>query len=190
MARRPTVRIHPPLLKSAADLMISGASPRFLAVSGVEPITRRSLVRIVSHRQVPVTTSNHCASKPSASFELTARSHAQASHHRNQWLEAVALALQPLATRFTVSNRVVSGLRDVCGQRLQLASPISVRCVRTPALPAQRTAGLGARRCKCQWITQRIPESTVSPPGEPRAGGVMPFPVLNGSQHNYRRAAA
>jgi putative transposase len=41
-----------------------------------------------------------------------------------------------------------------------------------------------------QGITQQIPEHVASPPGEPKAGAVIAFPVLNGLHHNYRRAAA
>ena len=39
-------------------------------------------------------------------------------------------------------------------------------------------------------ITQRMPAPRVSPPGEPKAGRLMAFPVLNGLHHDYRRAAA
>jgi putative transposase len=41
-----------------------------------------------------------------------------------------------------------------------------------------------------QGITQRIPAPRASPPGEPNAGKVIVFPVLNGLHHHYRRAAA
>ena len=40
-----------------------------------------------------------------------------------------------------------------------------------------------------QGIAQRIPAPMVSPPGEPKAGRLMAFPVLNGLHHDYRLAA-
>jgi putative transposase len=41
-----------------------------------------------------------------------------------------------------------------------------------------------------QGIAQGIPAPRVPPPGAPKAGMVMAFPVLNGLHHDYRRAAA
>jgi hypothetical protein len=95
-------------------------------------------------------------------------------------LEAVALASQLLAMRFaTVSNRVVSGLRDMCGQQLPLASRTSNRRDRTPVLTLPTPQGAGARRCKCQGIAQQTTALIVLPPRGPEAGRVMMLPVLN-----------
>ena len=41
-----------------------------------------------------------------------------------------------------------------------------------------------------QGIAQQLPAPRVSPPGEPKAGKVIAFLVLNGLHHDYRRAAA
>ena len=41
-----------------------------------------------------------------------------------------------------------------------------------------------------QGIAQQVPAPRVSPPGEPKAGKVLAFPVLNGLHHDYCWAAA